>query len=85
MIAALSLEPDAVEKMARYWQDINENTSLGAQYIHPEYNFEKRKEKKATIVAKRKSITVVDERDVKDPKLLLIPLTIDPYTSEVDH
>ena len=54
------MEPDDVEKAATYWKGIDEDTSVGPQYIHPVYNFAKRKEKKETVV--------LDERDAKHPK-----------------
>ena len=40
----------------------------------------KKKEQKKAVAVKRKTITVVDERDVKDPKL-----SFDLYTSNVDN
>ena len=85
MIVASSLEPDAVEKTARYWKGIDDDTYLEAQYIHSKYNFEKRKKEKTIVDAKRKTITVVDKGDVKDPKLSLIPLIVDPYTFDPYH
>ena len=54
------MEPDDVEKAATYWKGIDEDTSVGPQYIHPVYNFAKRKE--------TKEAAVLDERDAKHPK-----------------
>ena len=54
------MEPDDVEKAATYWKGIDEDTSVGPQYIHPVYNFAKRKETKEAVV--------LDERDAKHPK-----------------
>ena len=54
------MEPDDVEKAATYWKGIDEDTFIGPQYIHPVYNFAKRKEKKEAVV--------LDERDAKHHK-----------------
>ena len=54
------MEPYDVEKAATYWKGIDKDTFVGPQYIHPVYNFAKRKEKKEA--------DVLDERDAKHPK-----------------
>ena len=63
------MEPDDVEKAATYWKGIDEDTSVGPQYIHPVYNFAKRKE--------TKEAAVLDERDAKHPKY--------SYSFDADH
>ena len=54
------MEPDDVEQTASYWKGIDKDTSVRPQYIHPVYNFAKRKE--------QKEVAVLDERDAKYPK-----------------
>ena len=54
------MEPNDIEKATTYWKGIDEDTSVGSQYIHPVYHFAKRKEKK--------EVVVLDERDAKHLK-----------------
>ena len=63
------MEPDDVEQTASYWKGIDEDTFVGPQYIHPVYNFAKRKEQKEAVV--------LDERDAKHPKY--------SYSFDTDH
>ena len=77
MIAKMSLEPSEIEEENWYWHGIDEGASLGAQYIYPQYNFEKRKEKQKAVTAKQQPIRIHDERDINNSKLSLIPLMVD--------
>ena len=62
MIAELSLEPSKVELKKWYWHGIEDNILLRTRYIPLEYNFDRRKGKRETLVAKQQLIRTNYER-----------------------